>query len=200
MNAWVARIARMTGLALAVGLMALIAACGEAGDGTDVAMVQDPEITGDALPGYAPTAPDSAIGRPAPQVRGTDFDGRSVAIVDDGRMKVLIFLAHWCSHCQEEVPEVQAWINGGGKPDGVDLYGVATAIDEDASNYPPDDWLEREAWTSPVLVDTNDSVLGAFGLTAFPTWVFINADGTVALRIGGAIGQSQLTALFKGLR
>ena len=74
------------------------------------------------------------------------------------------------------------------------------AIDEGASNYPPDDWLEREAWTSPVLVDTNDSVLGAFGLTAFPTWVFINADGTVALRIGGAIGQSQLTALFKGLR
>ena len=51
-----------------------------------------------------------------------------------------------------------------------------------------------------MLVDTNDSVLGAFGLTAFPTWVFINADGTVALRIGGAIGQSQLTALFNGLR
>ena len=64
MNAWVARIARITGLALAVGLMALIAACGEAGDGTDVAMVRDPEITGDPLPGYAPTAPDSAIGRP----------------------------------------------------------------------------------------------------------------------------------------
>ncbi len=115
-------------------------------------------------------------------------------------MKVVLFLAHWCSHCQTEVPEVQDWIDGGGKPDNVDLYGVATAIEEEGANYPPDAWLERERWTSPVLVDTNDTVLRAFGLTAFPTWVFINADGDVALRIGGAIGAEQLTALFRGLR
>ncbi len=200
MKTRVSRIARLGGLALVVGLICLMAACGEPGDDAGTATVGDPEITGDALPGYVPSGPDSALGRPAPQVRGSDFDGRGVAIVDDGRMKVLVFLAHWCSHCQDEVPEVQAWVNSGGKPEGVDLYGVATAIDEGRSNYPPDAWLEREGWTPPVLVDTNDSVLRAFGLTSFPTWVFINADGTVALRIGGAIGQSQLTVLFKGLR
>ncbi|MCY3914109.1 MAG: TlpA disulfide reductase family protein [Chloroflexi bacterium] len=200
MNRWVARSTGLAGLAFAVGLMAAIAACGEVGDDSGTGVVQDPEITGEPLPGFTPTAPDSALGLPAPEVRGTDFDGRSVTIVNDGRMKVVLFLAHWCSHCQDEVPEVQAWIDGGGKPDNVDLYGVATAIEEDGSNYPPDAWLEREGWTSPVLVDTNDTVLRAFGLTAFPTWVFINADGAVALRIGGAIGAEQLAALFRGLR
>ena len=64
MNAWVARIGTMTGLALAVGLVALIAAWGEPGDDVGTAVVRDPVIAGDALPGYAPTAPDSAIGRP----------------------------------------------------------------------------------------------------------------------------------------
>ena len=200
MRGWVARTAGSAVLALAAGLMVLMTACGEAGNGADTTAVRDPEITGEPLPGFTPTAPDSALGLPAPEVRGTDFDGRSVAIVNDGRMKVVLFLAHWCSHCQDEVPEVQAWIDGGGKPDTVDLYGVATAIEEEGSNYPPDAWLEREGWTSPVLVDTNDTVLRAFGLTAFPTWVFINADGAVALRIGGAIGAEQLTALFRGLR
>ncbi len=194
------RIAVRSGLALAAGLLVLLAACGEAGDTADADAVRDPEVTGDPLPAFAPTAPDSALGLPAPEARGTDFNGRDVAIVNDGRMKVVLFLAHWCPHCQTEVPAVQDWIDGGGKPDNVDLYGVATAIDEEASNYPPDAWLEREGWTSPVLVDTNDTVLRAFGLTGFPTWVFINADGAVALRIGGAIGAEQLTALFRGLR
>ena len=194
------RIAVRSGLALAAGLLVLLAACGEADDGVAGQAVRQPEITGDPLPAFTATAPDSALGLPAPEVRGTDFDGRDVAIVNDGRMKVVLFLAHWCSHCQTEVPEVQAWVDGGGKPDNVDLYGVATAIEEEGTNYPPDAWLERERWTSPVLVDTNDSVLRAFGLTGFPTWVFINADGAVALRIGGAIGAEQLTALFRGLR
>ena len=200
MRRWVARSVVLAGVALAAGLMALMAACGEPGEAAGDGVVRDPEISGDPLPDYTPTAPDSALGLPAPEVRGTDFNGRSVAIVNDGRMKVVLFLAHWCAHCQSEVPEVQAWIDGGGKPENVDIYGVATAIEEEGSNYPPDDWLEREGWTSPVLVDTNDTVLRAFGLTAFPTWVFINADGAVALRIGGAIGAEQLTALFRGLR
>lgn len=200
MSRWVARTAGLAALTLAAGLMTLMAACGEAADGGDAMVVRDPEITGDALPSYAPAGPDGAIGRPAPEVRGTDFDGHAVAIANDGRLKAVVFVAHWCPHCQEEIPDVQAWIDAGGKPTSVDIYAVATAIDEARSNYPPDAWLEREGWTSPVLVDTNDTVLRAFGLTAFPTWVFISADGTVALRVAGALGATQLTALFQGVR
>ena len=193
-------IAVTAGLALAVGLMVLTIACGEADNGADAPTVRDPEISGEALPSHAPAGPDGAIGRLAPEVRGTDFDGNAVAIVNDGRLKAVVFLAHWCPHCQKEVPDVQAWVDGGGKPASVDLYAVATAIDESRSNYPPDAWLERERWTSPVLADTNDTVLRAFGLTAFPTWVFISADGTVALRVAGALGATQLTTLFQGVR
>ncbi|MDE2991342.1 MAG: TlpA disulfide reductase family protein [Chloroflexota bacterium] len=199
MSRWVARIAGLVGLALAAGLLVLLAACGEAGDGADAAAVRDPEVTGDPLPAFSPTAPDRALGLPAPEVRGTNFAGSSVAIVNDGRLKAVVFLAHWCPHCQREVPDVQQWVDAGGKPTSVDIYAVATAIDQTRSNYPPDAWLEREGWTSPVLVDTNDSVLRAYGLTGFPTWVFISADGTVALRVAGALGAAQLKVLFQGV-
>ena len=101
---------------------------------------------------------DPAIGRPAPQVHGFDFDGTPVAITADGRPKVAIFLAHWCPHCQAEVPLIQSWIEAGGVPDGVDLVSIATGIDSAAPNYPPDAWLEREGWTVPVIADPTNSV------------------------------------------
>ncbi len=188
------------GLALAAGLIALMAACG-ASDGGEVAPVsRDPVISGNVLAAYDPRFPDNEIGRPAPEVRGADFDGGAVAIVNDGRPKAVVFLAHWCSHCQVEVPRVQAWLDGDGKPEGVDIYSVATSIDELRSNYPPEDWLYREGWTAPVLVDTNDTVLNAFGLTAFPFWVFIDSDGTIVRRISGEVQEHELTPLFDEIR
>ena len=30
------------------------------------------------------------------------FDGADVAIANDGRAKLILFLAHWCPHCQEQ--------------------------------------------------------------------------------------------------
>ena len=67
-----------------------------------------------ALPAFQATADDPAVGRAMPEVRGTSFDGSSVAIANDGRAKVLLFVAHWCPHCQREVPVVQAWLDGRG--------------------------------------------------------------------------------------
>src|SRR5699024_5507678 len=112
----------------------------------------------------------------APTVSGSAFDGSSVKIAADGRPKVVIFLAHWCPHCQAEVPVVQAWINAKGMPDGVDLVTVATGIDPKAPNYPPDAWLAREGWTVPVIVDSTNTVAQAYGLSAYPFGTFIGSD------------------------
>ena len=125
----------------------------------------------------------------APQVKGRDFYGNRVSIGNDGRAKAIVLLAHWCPHCQAEVPEVQGWINTNGMPEGVDLYSVSTSVDEGLSNYPPSEWLKREGWTLPVVVDdTASSTAEAFGMSGTPFWVFVNSDGTVAARAAGAIG------------
>jgi cytochrome c biogenesis protein CcmG/thiol:disulfide interchange protein DsbE len=148
--------------------------------------VQEPRITGDPLPPLPRDGTDPAAGLAVPEVEGTDFNGKPVAITSDGRPKFLLFLAHWCPHCQAEVPVIQTWVNGGGLPDGVDLVSVATGIDPNAPNYPPDAWLQREGWTAPVLVDPSNTVAQAYGLPAYPYFVFVGSDGKVVARTIGA--------------
>lgn len=150
---------------------------------------------GAALPAYAPGPDDPAVGRPIPEVDGASFDGTPVTIKADGKPKLIIFLAHWCPHCQAEVPVVQAWIDANGMPAGVEMMSVVTAIDQNRPNYPPDAWLARERWQVPVIVDADNQVAGLYGLTAFPYWVAAGADGTVAQRLTGELTPEQLDAL-----
>jgi cytochrome c biogenesis protein CcmG/thiol:disulfide interchange protein DsbE len=143
-------------------------------------------------------APVDTAEEVAPVVTGETFEGDAITIPGDGPA-VIVFLAHWCPHCQEEVPVVQAWIAAGGLPSGVDFVSVATAIDPNAPNYPPDAWLDREGWTAPVIVDPTNSVAQAYGLSAFPFWVFVGPDGTVRARTVGSVPAADLEAMIRDL-
>jgi cytochrome c biogenesis protein CcmG, thiol:disulfide interchange protein DsbE len=158
-----------------------------------------PVISGASLPTFTGASGDSAVGMPAPEVRGSSFDGAPVAIEKDGRAKVVLFIAHWCPHCQREVPVIQDWVDTGAVPEGVDLISVATSIDPAAPNYPPDAWLQREGWTVPVIADPTNSVATAYGLNAFPYWVFIGPDGTVRARTVGELPIANLETVIRGL-
>ncbi len=136
----------------------------------------------------------------APEVTGQDFDNNTVSIKPDGTPKVIMFIAHWCPHCQAEVPRVQAWLNSGGGVEGVDILSVTTSANSGADNWPPSAWLEREGWTSPNIRDDQaNAVLNAFGGSSFPFWVFLNGDGTVALRLAGEIGVDNLKLVMDNL-
>jgi thiol-disulfide isomerase/thioredoxin len=162
----------------------------------------EPTLSGTPLPPMPGTTPfdSTATGLPYPEVNGADFDGNEVSITNDGRAKAIVFLAHWCPHCQVEVPKVQSWINAGGSVEGVDLYSVATATNSGRPNYPPSEWLEQEAWTVPVIVDDSaGSVHTAYGSGGFPYWVFTNSDGSVELRSAGEIEIDQLIQILESL-
>lgn len=147
-----------------------------------------PTVTGQPLLLLPDGVQDPAIGTPAPEVTGADFDGTPVEITNDGNAKIIIFVAHWCPHCQNEVPVVQAWLDGGPLPEGIDFYSVATSSSATRPNFPPSAWLKREGWTAPVIVDDEINTVGSsFGLTAFPFWVFVAPDGTVAARVTGEV-------------
>ena len=163
-----------------------------------VPSAKTPVIDGTSLPAYEPEADDPAVGMTAPTVEGADFAGEPVAIAP-GRPTVVLFLSHACPHCQAEVPVMQAWADAGGVPDGVDVISVASQIDPTAPNYPPDAWLEREGWTFPVMVDPTNSVMNAYGLTAFPFWVFIGPDGTVRARMTGEMSPADVEAAIRGM-
>ena len=98
------------------------------------------------------------------------------------------------------MPWVTEWLDAGNLPDGVDFYSVATSIDRTRENWPPSDWLEREAWPAPVIVDDQaNSVANAFGLSAYPFWVFVDADCTIAGRVSGGLSVETLDSAIIAL-
>jgi cytochrome c biogenesis protein CcmG/thiol:disulfide interchange protein DsbE len=182
---------------VAVALVAVVIGLLAGGDDDgDVAIeTSDVEVAGgDDLAPFDDTAnPDPAVGLPAPVLSGADFDGEPITVPGDGPA-VVVFLAHWCPHCQREVPVLVDWLEENGQPDGVELFGVATSIDPDADNYPPSEWLEDEGWLDlvPTLVDAEDSGgAAAYGLTSFPYFVAIDEDGNVAGRASGELTTEQ---------
>ncbi|MET0830864.1 MAG: TlpA disulfide reductase family protein [Acidimicrobiia bacterium] len=157
----------------------------------------EPTITGEVLAPFATgtePASDEAVGTTPPTLSGEDFDGNSVVIDPaDGTPKAVVFLAHWCPHCQAEVPRVQAWLDAGGGVEGVELMSVSTSMNSSRTNYPPSEWLEGEGWTAPVLRDSaaSDAYI-AYGGGAFPYYVFIDADGNVVRRSSGELDVATL--------
>lgn len=150
--------------------------------------------TGDDLPPLPESGADPAVGSPLPRLSGTSMEGSLMTVPESGRPTMIVFLAHWCPHCQAEVPVVQQWVDDGGLPDDVDLVAVSTAIDPRRPNHPPSAWLRREGWTSPVLVDGNDVAARAAGVSAYPFFVAVDGDGNVVARTSGELSADQLTA------
>lgn len=158
-------------------------------------------VEGSALPQLPDAGDDPAVGAQAPSVEGQSFDGSPVTIGADGRPKVVVFLAHWCPHCQAEVPSLVAWFGQNGVPDDVDVYGVATATTEARPNFPPSAWLQREGWDQPTLADSEDSKAAqAFGLSAFPFFVALDGDNQVVARGSGELSTEQWEALLAAVR
>ena len=146
-------------------------------------------IDGAPLAPYPSEGADPAVGETAPTLAGTALDDTPLTIdPGDGRPKVIAFFAHWCPVCQSEVPTLTSWLDGGGLSPDADLYGVSTGVDPARGNYPPAPWFAREGWTQPTLVDTATSTAAlSFGLTAYPYFVAVDADGRVVARATGAL-------------
>jgi thiol-disulfide isomerase/thioredoxin len=107
-----------------------------------------------------------------------------------------VFLAHWCPHCQREVPLLVEWEKSGAVPAGIDVIAIATGTDPANPNYPPSDWLAREQFPAlwPVMTDSKSfEAAEAYGLQGYPYFVLVGADGKVAKRMSGEIPMDQLT-------
>ena len=176
-----------------IGLVLVVAAVIAVALASGQASVPEPStsttvVTGTPLPEYPSSGSDPAVGMALPTLQNISLDGSSMTISADGRAKAIIILAHWCPHCQAEVPRVVDWLDANTVPDGVDLVALTTSISETQPNFPPSAWLDREGWTVPTMIDDAASTgYHALGAMSFPGWVFVGADGTVQLRTTGEL-------------
>ncbi len=177
------------GLILVAGVV-FVALAATSRDGADdgVAQTSAAETTGDALPTLPLDGEDPAFGTAAPSISAQTLDGAQVTLEADGTARVYGFFAHWCPHCQAELPRTAEWLNTNTLPSGVEVVAISTAVDSSRDNYPPSAWFEEEAWPATVLLDSEDSTIAqGFGLTGFPFWVAVDSDGNVVGRISGEI-------------
>lgn len=156
-------------------------------------------VSGTPLAPFDPTAKaDPAVGVTAPLVSGVAFDGTAVGPVA-GHATLWVFFAHWCPHCNVELPRLREWFDRGDVPAGLDVIGVSSAANAQRPNYPPSRWLDGQMhWPWPVIVDSEKlDALRAFGVGSFPTVVVVGADGTVKGRIAGEVALDALDTFVR---
>ncbi|MFM7526477.1 MAG: TlpA family protein disulfide reductase [Actinomycetota bacterium] len=182
-------------LAAIFGVVAFTASSDDDASVEGASEFQNVVVTGEALPEFGKGETDPAIGMTAPVLEGFGFLGNEVTTTP-GNPMLLVFLAHWCPHCQAEVPVLVKWSQSGLVPEGLDVIAITTGSDETAPNFPPSVWLANEKWPElwPVLVDNKDQTAGnAFGLAGYPYMTLIGADGKVLWRNSGEISAEALT-------
>jgi cytochrome c biogenesis protein CcmG/thiol:disulfide interchange protein DsbE len=130
------------------------------------------------------------VGKPAPDATLTLLDGSPLRLADlRGSVVALNFWAAWCAPCENELPRFQAVADEatrGGEPVRIVGVGIKNDYDENARNL-----VSKLGLTFPIGRDTagDDVMRGpietAFGISNYPTTVFIRPDGTVdAVHIG----------------
>jgi thiol-disulfide isomerase/thioredoxin len=193
------------GLAVVVVIAIVIAvvSSGGGGDAKATSFETSPvKVSGTPLPQFDDQQPtDPAIGKTIPTLEGKSvFDGAPVTIAPNGKPQAIAFVAHWCPHCQAEVPRLVELAKSG-TFDGVDVTAVATATNAKYPNYPPSAWLKGVHWPFPVMADSRSATAAeAYGLNAYPFFVLVDADGKVAARGSGEIAPDQVKADIEALK
>jgi thiol-disulfide isomerase/thioredoxin len=190
----------------AVVLIAIVAIALSRGGGSQdggTAQTYPVAVTGETLPPFPTAGSDPAVGMQAPTLTGTSLEGQPVTIDpgSTGSPTAIWFIAHWCPHCQAEVPRIVSLDDAGSLPTDVDIFAVSTGVDPSAPNYPPSAWLEDVGWPFPDMADDDAGTAGvAYGLGSFPYLVLIDADGNVVARHAGELGEDGIVQAMDALQ
>lgn len=160
-------------------------------------------VTGTPLtPFDASASPDPAFGLDAPGLSGLNFSGEAITVEPGtGGPYMLVYLAHWCPHCNVEVPRLIDWKNSGAVPAELQVIGIATAASEGSANFPPAVWFSNKGWPWPVMVDEANGAgeagkaAVAYGASGWPYFVIVGADGKVKARVSGEVEVSDLQTI-----
>jgi cytochrome c biogenesis protein CcmG/thiol:disulfide interchange protein DsbE len=135
-------------------------------------------------------APDLG-GKPAPEIKLKDLDGKDVDLADyKGKVVLVNFWATWCDPCRVEIPwliDMQA--KYGAK--GFTVLGVA--MDEEGKSIVApfvakqrfDVNGQQLPMSYPILIGTDDASDKFGGILGYPTSFLISRDGRQVVRFQG---------------
>ncbi|MEP6911592.1 MAG: redoxin domain-containing protein [bacterium] len=118
----------------------------------------------------------------APDFSVTTSEGEYIALEDlRGKVVVLDFWGTWCPPCVASVPSLRSLHKRYAKDPSLVMIGISS--DSDEAKWRAFTAENKMVW--PQYLDSQRSVQRAFGVHAFPTYVVIDPEGIVRLRITG---------------
>ena len=156
-------------------------------------------VIGDALTALGDSGTDASAGKPAPVLNGYTHAGApfSVTPAENGAPTMLVFLAHWCPHCNREIPRLIDWKERGLVPDNLRVVGITTGSRNDQANWPPSEWINTMKWPFEVMADSDtQQAAAAYGVDGFPFMVLLDAQGNVAKRFSGEVEVADLVSII----
>ena len=106
-----------------------------------------------------------------------------------GKPTVLAIWAPWCPACQAELPVLDRVVK---QTPGVQMLTIVTAIGQHPGPS-PEGYLSDHGLTFPVAMDDQVGTLASrFGVTSFPSVMFVDSTGTVVRSDTGVIPEGSV--------
>ena len=123
-----------------------------------------------------------------PNINLEDLKGKKVDLKDfKGKVIFLNFWATWCGPCKEEMPSMEALYQ---RFKDRNFIFLTISVDYEGSK-PVREFIEKNRYTFPVLVDQKSETLDIFEVTGIPTPFVIDKQGKL---LGKAIGPRNWTS------
>lgn len=116
------------------------------------------------------------------------LSGDAVQLADyRGQVVMLNFWATWCPPCRAEMPTIKAAYQHYGDQ-GFNVLAINNA--ESPAQIRP--FVDNLGLNFPIVLDTSTRLQNRFGITAYPTSIFIGPDGNIFAMHSGMLSASQL--------
>jgi thiol-disulfide isomerase/thioredoxin len=132
-------------------------------------------------------------GKTAPELALTDLKGKPVTLSSlKGRTVLLDFWTTWCPPCRADGPALEKLYRKYGEKD---LMILGISVNEDREIV--EKFLSEHPHTYPIALTSENEMPLPYQISAFPTYIVIDRDGTVTTAVSGDKGFGDLRKLLK---
>jgi peroxiredoxin len=121
------------------------------------------------------------VGKPAPEITGTDLDGRPFNLSDyHGRVVVLAFTAEWCAICRTQIPYEQ-FLRSKYEKWPLTLLGVqvGSSLEDARQKQTASRVPERSWWDVPAEGGSGGAIATAWNVVGWPATYVIDHEGII---------------------